>query len=131
MKKKSKDIKSFVENILLGRRSIYCQINNNQLGELMMKLIHHFIEEKAMKFPECSKLIDRSFFGLCPKCGILIRGMDLAIASTLKEQTDNDNDAMTLLMEGPREIRLLAEGKCANPTCTEKKIEVHWEYMKG
>jgi len=131
MKKKSKDIQSFVENVILYKMSTYCQINIDQVGKLMMELIHHFIEEKDMEFPEFSKLLDKSFFGLCPKCGIRVKGTDLGIASTLKEQTDNDTDAMTLLKEGPREIRLLAEGKCANPTCAEKSIEVHWEYMKA
>ena len=53
MKKKSKDIKSFVENIRL--KSTYCKINISQIEEFMMEVGIHFIGEKSMENREFLK----------------------------------------------------------------------------
>ena len=129
MKKKSKDIKSFVENIRL--KSTYCKINISQIEEFMMEVGIHFIGEKSMENREFLNLLVNSLYGLCPNCGIKTTGDVLWTVCGIKNQTINTIDVPTLMMGGQIAIKQLVKGKCVKLTCNSKKIEIHWEYMKG
>ena len=103
------------------RGSAQCQISTSQLGDFFAMLAAK-LSESGMADSQVQQLFTANIVGVCPSCGIRIKGEGLVFVGSMQKRGTQH----AVFTGGSQKTERLVKGSCANEKCKSKEVTIYW-----